>query len=372
MYIDFMIKKTVFILTVITVMSMFTFEILSCRMDDGDSDSSLSDSTPEDTSEPVSTDPDSNDVPENAFEVMSAYGSNSKLEILYDRSFEGEISYIVSETDLSLATKDDFEALDSLITSVSITSDDLLYDDYIEISSLRNSTLYYVYVLNGNTDAIETFSVSTNRSGGYTTETGTVGSGDDEKTYTIYFPADYDAASVKKWPLLVSVKGPAMVTQNPDFPCIVFNVDNSYSDMTRYNAFLAALKEKLKSIIDDESYHIDISRMYTCGYSVGGCWTFDITNADGSSSYEFSKHMSAGTSYWLGYSSHCSNMGAKDVWLTCGETDGYKAYDAFASMESYLDGSVTGDHRLSVFPGLGHVSTPLYNSPVAWKWLLAE
>ena len=112
--------------------------------------------------------------------------------------------------------------------------------------------------------------------------------------------------------------------------------------------------------------------MYTCGYSVGGCWAFDMANSDGSSNYEFSKHMSAGASYWIGDTSHCSSMVAKDVWLTCGESDPYRAYDAFESMKSNLGSSVTGDHRLSIFPGLGHVSTPLWDSPVTWKWLMTE
>ena len=153
------------------------------------------------------------------FHLSNLYSVNT-LHILYDRTFSGDISYIVSRTDLKIKTENEFNNSDAVKTDVSIAADGLIYDDYIDLPSLLSGTEYFVYIHDITTGTVESFTETTRQNSGSIQETGTItdGAGTGTITYSINFPSGYDSDSSVLWPFLLSVKGPNMSSSDNDFP----------------------------------------------------------------------------------------------------------------------------------------------------------
>lgn len=315
------------------------------------------------------TNPSGGNVSE--FELINSYYSAAHLNILYPDYFSGDISYIVSAANLNITTEAEFTESSASKKGVTIIADSLRYNNYIDISSLSGGTTYYVYVLNKTNGMVRSLVQTTRTNPSYTTKTGLIGDGTATYTYTIYFPAGFGEDPLKKWPLIVAIKAPGIIPQNPNFPCIVFCVDASYQDWNRYQNFYANMKPTLETVIDDNTNLIDKNRLYIIGFSVGGCWAMDIANDDGSSDYNFAAVIGVGISSWLGQNEHCSNLGNTNIWLFYGAND--ISYGVNGTKVAYQTiPRTSGDHLLTEMPAVGHASSPVWASPYTFIWLLSK
>lgn len=305
------------------------------------------------------------------FELINSYSYAARLNLLYPDSFSGDISYIVSLTDLDITTEAKFTASSAAKKEVTITADSLGYNNYIDISSLSSGTIYYVYVLNKTNGAVKSLVQTTKTNPLYSTKADTVSDGAASYISTLYYPAGFGQEPLKKWPLLVAIKAPGIVPQNPNFPCIVFCIDASYQDWNRYQTFYANIKPVLKNIIDDNTNRIDKNKLYTMGFSVGGCWAVDIANDDGSSDYNFKAVVGVGISSWLGQNEHCGNLGNANIWLFYGANDIQYGVNGTKVAHQTIP-RTSGDHLLTEMPGVGHDSSPVWASPYTFIWLFSK
>ena len=300
--------------------------------------------------------------------VNSQTASSRRLDILYDKSFSGTVSYIVSDIDLDIKNKTQFDASSATKSTKTITADDQNYDDYIALSSLAGETKYYVYILNSDTGRVTSLSDTTKAATESFQITGSFTGADGDIPYYINYPAGYSAASLKKWPLIISVKAPNFTANDPNFPCITFNSDIN-GGSSDWNSDIAKLRNTLNTIIEDPSYRINKNKFYACGYSAGGCAVMYIANNyDGTNPYTIRALAVNGISGWLGSSAEWTgNLGDTDIWISRGENDTYGADVAYEKMPK-----TSGDHLLTIYPGLGHDSGPMWASPYTFMWLLSK
>lgn len=301
--------------------------------------------------------------------VKSQTGSSTRLDILYDKTFSGDISYIVSDSLLDIADASGFDRSGKSITTVSVASDELVYDDYITLSPLSGGTKYYVYIKTGGETgyvSAATYTVTSPGKAAITGKiTGSVSGSATSYDYTITFPAGYGIAD-QKWPFLVNLKGSGF--SNPNFPCVVFSID-VHSGSTTDSAEISNISSTIKTFIENPGNHIDLNRVYIFGYSAGGNAAIIIANNDGSSMYNIKAVMTEGVTSWVRYS-NCGNLGNTSIWLFYGENDSFTINTDIITTLLSLPGN--GEHLQSIMPGAGHDYTPVVNSPIAIMWLLGK
>lgn len=305
------------------------------------------------------------------FRLVAAYGSSNRLNIIHDETFDGEVSFIVSAVDLGITSESGFLASPaySTRTDLTITADDLLYNDYIDITGLMSGRLYHVYLLDVSNSEVFSMSATTNSSAGYTTVTGTY-SGANTYPFNVYLPAGYDQDSPEGYPLLIAIKWWDYVTYDADFPCIVIDTDMGGSSSTM-QADMNALKNRLNQVIGDNTYNIDKDRIYAIGYSAGGCAAMIIAND--STQFRVKAVIGLGISWWLGRPEYCGNLGDTGIWLFYGQND--TDYGQNGTRVAYQTIPQSGgDHFLTEIAGTDHGSCqiPLWSSPVPMEWLLGK
>jgi len=306
--------------------------------------------------------------------VNSQLGSPYRLDIVYNREFSGEVSYIVSAVPLAITTADEFDASEADKATTTIAADDLVYDDYIPLASLSSETKYYVYVKSGaelKSLSRTTYAVA---SAGHSPVTGTVIGDFGPFDYTITFPENYYVTR-EQWPFLLSMK--TWGFSNPNLPCVVLSIDihsGSEGDYTE----IEKVKKIVSSFIRDSENGIDPERLYMVGYSAGGCaamlmadnMTMDTsTHQWGESGYTLDVNaiLAEGVTSWLQY--HCENLGDVDIWLFYGEDDSLINTSIIEELET-LSGS--GEHMQTIMPGESHTSGPMIDSPHTMMWLLSR
>lgn len=309
--------------------------------------------------------------PEERFKLISAYGSSNRLNILYSEEFSGDISYIVSTTELKISSESSFIASPEYAsrTDLSIIADDLQYNDYIDITGLLSGRTYYVYLLDVSNSEVFAMTAVTNTPSTSSTVTGTF-TGANTYNYTIYFPAGYDQDAPEGYPLLITIKWWDYVSGDADFPCIVIDTDMGGSSSTM-QADMNALKNKLNEIIGDNTYNIDKNRIYAIGYSAGGCAAMIVAND--STQFRVKSVIGLGISWWLGRPEYCSSLGITDIWLFYGEND--IDYGQNGTKVAYQTIPQTGgDHFLTEIPDTDHgtCGIPLWSSPIPIIWLLSK
>lgn len=290
--------------------------------------------------------------------------STTRLDILYNTDFEGDISYIVNTSDLGITTEAEFNASSAAKTEITITDDDRAYNDYIQLAVLSNKK-YYVYILIKDSGEVKALTATTKASATSVQETGTV----NGATYYINYPAGYNSSSSTTWPFILCVNAPNFTANDPNFPCITFYISGiSYSDTT-----LAALKAKITSIIEDSSYKIDKSRLYTGGFSTGGCYVMMLTKNDGSSGYEFNAVVAIGVNSWI--TSPIGTLATKNIWLFYGENDTVAGTNSGGTVSTYNSiPKTSGDHFLTEIPAVNHDNSynPPWQSPYTLRWMLSK
>ena len=309
------------------------------------------------------------------FDLINAYDDPTRFNILFDKSFSGKVSYIISSTDLRIVKSSDFDTSSASKTEVTVSADDLSFNDYIRTASLGSGTEYHVYILDKNSGKLYTFVKSTRKNEGSDQVTGEFSCVDGSTTvtipYSINFPHGYDANSSKKWPLLLSLKAPNFTSANNSFPCITFNTDVS-SGSTRAT-MINKIRDMLKTIVN--SYNVDRDRIYACGFSNGGCAVVEIASNEGSPDYQIRAMVPVSIANYL--SGYCANLGDTDTWLFYGDgrndSGGYtdSCAEGTQNIQTRIP-SGTGEHLLTGMPGTGHDAGPTWASPYTFMWLFSK
>jgi predicted peptidase len=192
--------------------------------------------------------------------------------------------------------------------------------------------------------------------------------------YLLYLPQNYDQQ--EQWPLLLFLHGggergddlellkihgpPKLVAAGQQFPMIIVSpqcpTDERWQSVT------------LLALLDDlcERYKVDQDRIYVTGISMGGfgLWALAFDAPDRFAA--LAPICGGGETYWAKTIKHVP------VWAFHGELD--EGVPVRRSLEMVDELKKLGaDPKLTVFPGVGHISWPaVYDDPAFYEWLLAQ
>jgi len=197
---------------------------------------------------------------------------------------------------------------------------------------------------------------------------------DVEMNYLLYLPQDYDQQA--KWPLLLFLHGggergddlellkihgpPKLIAAGKQFPMIVVS-PQCLQDQRWQSVTLLALLDDLC-----EKYKVDQERIYVTGISMGGfgLWAlaFDAPNRFAA----LAPICGGGETFWVESIKHIP------VWAFHGELDEGVPVRRSQEMIDALK-QEGADPKLTIFPGIGHISWPaVYDDPAFYEWLLAQ
>lgn len=196
--------------------------------------------------------------------------------------------------------------------------------------------------------------------------------------HAVYLPADYEADSEKKWPLVIFLHGAGErgddlqgvyrhgplreVRAGRDFPFIVI------APQITSPHYWACYSETLNAMLDNwlKEYRIDPSRVYLTGLSMGGTgtWMWGMMNPE-----RFAAIMPiCGTGIcWC-----AGNLKNVPVWVFHGDKDTTVPIGESYTMVERLS-ACGGDVRLTIYEGYGHDSwTDTYCRDDVYEWLLSH
>lgn len=192
--------------------------------------------------------------------------------------------------------------------------------------------------------------------------------------YLLYLPQDYDRQ--EKWPLLLFLHGggergndlellkihgpPKLIAAGKQFPMIIVAPqcpkDQRWQSVT------------LLSLLDDlcEKYKVDQDRIYVTGISMGGFGLLALAFDAPDRFAALAPICGGGETYWAKSIKHIP------VWAFHGELD--EGVPVRRSQEMVDELKKQGaDPKLTIFPGVGHISWPaVYDDPAFYDWLLAQ
>ena len=204
--------------------------------------------------------------------------------------------------------------------------------------------------------------------------------------YLLYLPKDYSEKSKKTWPLMLFLHGagergtnltkvavhgpPKLIAQGKkDMPFIVVSPQCPTGERWR--------PEALGALLDDivANYHVDITRVYVTGLSMGGYGTWALAN-------EFPQRFAAiapicggGDTIPILLAGREKRAALKSlgVWAFHGAKDPVvKLEESEKMVKAYQQIGAT-DVRLTVYPEATHDSwTETYDNPKLYEWLLAQ
>ncbi|WP_259391906.1 prolyl oligopeptidase family serine peptidase [Paenibacillus thiaminolyticus] len=193
--------------------------------------------------------------------------------------------------------------------------------------------------------------------------------------YLLYLPAQYDASSDKKWPVLlflhgagergndlekVKVHGPPKLAEHADLPFIIIAPqcpEHSHWQL-EMDAVIALLDEVTAA------YRADTDRIYVTGLSMGGFGTWGLGIA-------YPERFAALVPICGGYNpQQVSLLKQVPVWGFHGAKDTVVPLSQSEAMVEALR-EAGGDVKLTVYPEAGHDSwTETYNNHELYEWLL--
>jgi predicted peptidase len=192
--------------------------------------------------------------------------------------------------------------------------------------------------------------------------------------YLLYLPQDYDQQ--ERWPLLLFLHGggergddlellkihgpPKLVAAGRQFPMIIVSPqcpkDQRWQSVT------------LLALLDDlcEKYKVDQDRIYLTGISMGGFGLLALAFDAPDRFAALAPICGGGETYWAKSIKHIP------VWAFHGELD--EGVPVRRSQEMVDELKKQGaDPKLTIFPGVGHISWPaVYDDPAFYEWLLAQ
>ena len=200
--------------------------------------------------------------------------------------------------------------------------------------------------------------------------------------YYLTLPEGYDAAPEKKWPLLVFLHGagergsdlsalkkhgpPKLIAAGQKFPAIV--VCPQVPKDQAWNP------HGVKALVDivRKQHHVDDSRIYLTGISMGGFGTFDTLA-------EYPEVFAAAMPICGGAGIDVLKFGAlkkTPIWIFHGAKDPTVPVSFSEMAYKWLQQQQHGDTglvKLTIYPEAKHDSwTQTYDNPEVWKWLFEQ
>jgi len=196
--------------------------------------------------------------------------------------------------------------------------------------------------------------------------------------YLLYLPADYGKDKSRQWPLVLFLHGagergsdiskvaylgpPAMVKDGRQFPFILVSPqcpEDSWWD--RETDALSALLDEIES-----KYHVDKSRVYLTGLSMGGYGTWALATMEPKRFAAIAPICGAGNP------SRAALIKDIPTWVFHGDKD---EVVPLAKSQEMVDAikAAGGNPKFTIYPGVGHDSwTATYSNEDFWKWLLEQ
>lgn len=202
-------------------------------------------------------------------------------------------------------------------------------------------------------------------------------------SYLLFLPADYDAKSGKRWPLIyflhgagergtniwkVAVHGPPkIVKEKKDFPFIVVSPQCPNGEHWSSDVLMTLLDQVV------EDYAVDTNRIYLTGLSMGGFGTWSLAA-------QFPQRFAAvapicGGGEWvrvvLAGGKKLESLRSLGVWAFHGAKDPVVKLEESERMVDAFKKAGCTDVKLTVYPEAQHDSwTETYNNPELYEWFL--
>jgi len=197
-----------------------------------------------------------------------------------------------------------------------------------------------------------------------------------ELDYLIYLPEDY--SKEKAWPLMVFLHGagerghnldlvkkhgpPKRLDQGENVPFIIV------SPQCPTNQWWPNRVEHVMALIDEitETYHVDKTRIYLTGLSMGGFGTWAIASAYPERFAAIAPICGGGQPYIAG------NLKNIPIWAFHGADDPVVPLVRSQEMVDAVN-RAGGNAKLTIYPGVGHNSwTEAYNNDELYQWFLSH
>jgi predicted peptidase len=203
--------------------------------------------------------------------------------------------------------------------------------------------------------------------------------------YLIYLPKEYNARSTTRWPLILFLHGagergtnlskvamhgpPKLVKQAKDFPFIIISPHCPANQRWDNDVLLALLDEV------EAKYHVDKSRVYLTGLSMGGygTWSLGLTHPE---RFAAITPICGGGDLivlLLADPKRASAIKSLGVWAFHGGKDPVVPPSESERMVDGLRKAGCKDVALTVYPDAQHDAwTETYNNPRLYDWFLAH
>lgn len=201
--------------------------------------------------------------------------------------------------------------------------------------------------------------------------------------YLLYLPADYDAKSGKKWPLMLFLHGagergtniwqvavhgpPKIVREKKDFPFIVVSPQCPPGQRWDNNTLLGLLDEVIGS------HAVDTNRVYLTGLSMGGYGTWSLGLAYPEKFAAIAPICGGGDpiAVYLGDARKAAALKSLPIWVFHGAKDSVVRLQESERMVEAVKRVGNQGVKFTIYPEAEHDSwTETYNNPELYKWLL--
>lgn len=195
--------------------------------------------------------------------------------------------------------------------------------------------------------------------------------------YLLYLPQEY-GTSRKDWPLLIFLHGlgergpdidkvkmhgpPKRIEQGQQFPFIVVSPQCPEGSWWPYET------DKVLALLDEvtKTYHVDKSRVYLTGLSMGGFGTWAVASVAPNRFAAIAPVCGGGVRFLA------ANLKNVPVWAFHGGADSAVPVERSQEMV-YAVNEAGGYAKLTVYPNVGHDSwTQTYNNDELYQWFLSH
>jgi predicted peptidase len=201
--------------------------------------------------------------------------------------------------------------------------------------------------------------------------------------YLLFEPKGYDAASAKRWPLILFLHGagergsniwkvathgpPKNVAQNSDFPFIVVSPQCPEGERWSNDIVLGLLDNVISNL------KVDTRRVYLTGLSMGGYGTWDLGLSHPERFAAIVPICGGGQiiDALLAGGKRAEALKSLGIWAFHGAKDPTVPLEESQRMVDVLKKIGVRDVKLTVYPEAGHDSwTEAYKNPELYQWLL--